>query len=139
MSALAEFTPRLGQALGIQDLTVDETGTLDLVFEDTLAVQIPDSQLSPAMKTSMLKEIFPSWIGESNVAKGISEKTYEGALPLLTTNDVLQSGRKDGSRVPAVGKIGEITYQNAISSPKLDRAEYIVLTLWFAPRWARVP
>ena len=40
MSALAEFTPRLGQVLGIQDLTVDETGTLDLVFEDTLAVQI---------------------------------------------------------------------------------------------------
>jgi hypothetical protein len=39
-AALAEFTPRLGQVLGIQDLTVDETGTLDLVFEDTLAVQI---------------------------------------------------------------------------------------------------
>ena len=25
MNALAEFTPRLGQVLGIQDLTVDET------------------------------------------------------------------------------------------------------------------
>jgi hypothetical protein len=40
MSALAEFAPRLGQVLGMEDLTVDETGTLDLVFEDTLAVQI---------------------------------------------------------------------------------------------------
>ena len=40
MSALAEFAPKLGQILGIQDLTVDETGTLDLVFEDTMAVQI---------------------------------------------------------------------------------------------------
>jgi uncharacterized membrane protein len=89
-----------------------------ITFVRDLFHAIPDSQLSPAMKTSMLKEIFPSWIGESNVAKGISDKTYEGALPLLTTNDV-----------PTVGKIGEISYQHAISSPKLDRAEYIVLTL----------
>ena len=40
MSGLAEFTPRLGQVLGLEDLIVDETGTLDLVFEDTLPVQI---------------------------------------------------------------------------------------------------
>jgi uncharacterized membrane protein len=89
-----------------------------ITFVRDLFHEIPDSHLSPAMKTSMLNEIFPSWIGESDVAKGISDKTYEGSLPLLTTNDV-----------PAVGKISEITYQNAISSPKLDRAEYIVLTL----------
>jgi uncharacterized membrane protein len=100
-----------------------------ITFVRDLFHAIPDSQLSPAMKTSMLKEIFPSWIGESNVAKGISDKTYESALPLLTTDDVLTVPTKSGERVPTVGKIDEISYRHAIRSPKLDRAEYIVLTL----------
>jgi uncharacterized membrane protein len=42
---------------------------------------------------------------------------------------VLTVPTKSGERVPTVGKIDEISYQHAISSPKLDRAEYIVLTL----------
>ena len=40
MSVLSEFCPRLGEALGVPDLNVDEAGAIDLIFEDTLQVQI---------------------------------------------------------------------------------------------------